>query len=175
MIKFRLAFLLLFTFSFAQAQFNSKELTDFKKSMLTAIESSKITDSLLLKLESIPSKSALLLGYQGTLQALKAKHAWNPYNKVKYVSKSLKTMQQAINQDEENMEIRFMRFSIEYYTPSFLGFSKNLDKDQKEIVKHYQNNNFGQTDAALIKNIAKFMIDTKRCTPEEIKILQKKI
>ena len=84
-------------------------------------------------------------------------------------------MQKAINMDKENMEIRFMRFSIEHFTPSFLGFSKDLTADRKEIVKHYQNNNFGVADAGLIKNVANFMIQSKRCTPEEIKIFKKYI
>lgn len=175
MIKFKITVLLIFAFTFTQAQFTAKEFTDFKKSMLLAIEDDKITDSLLLRVDKISNKSAIMIGYKGTLEALKAKHAWNPYNKIKYVSKSLKTMQQAINADSQNMEIRFMRFSIEHYTPSFLGFSKNLEEDRKEIAKHYQNNNFGKTDDSLVKNIAKFMIETKRCTAEEIKFFQKKI
>ncbi len=161
--------------SFCKAQLSNKEITELKTNMVKAVENSKLTDSLFKKLDQLPNKTALITAYTGTLEALKAKHSWNPYNKIKYVSRSLKTMKKAINMDKENMEIRFMRFSIEHFTPSFLGFSKDLDVDRKEIVKHYQNHNFGNTDEDLIKNVAKFMIDSKRCTAQEIKILQKNL
>lgn len=176
-MKFKILtlFLLIITVGVAKAQLSTKEIATLKTNLVKAVESSKLTDSIYKKLIKLPNKTALITAYSGTLEALKAKHSWNPYNKIKYVKVSLKTMQKAINMDKENMEIRFMRFSIEHYTPSFLGFSKDLTVDRKEIVKHYQNNNFGLADETLIKNVAKFMIDSERCTDEEIKIFKKHI
>ena len=159
--------------SVVKAQLSTKEISVLKNDLVKAVESSKLTDSLYKRLIKLPNKTALITAYTGTIEALKAKHSWNPYNKIKYVKVSLKTMHKAINMDKENMEIRFMRFSIEHFTPSFLGFSNDLAVDRKEIVKHYQNNNFGLADETLIKNVAKFMIDSERCTEEEIKIFKK--
>jgi hypothetical protein len=126
-------------------------------------------------LYAIPNKNPLLLGYMGTLEALKAKHAWNPYNKIKYVSRSLKTMHNAILQDPDNLEIRFMRFSIEHYTPAFLGFSKNLNDDREAMIAIIKNNNYGTADFELSQNIIKFLIESNRCTPSEIQFLKTKI
>lgn len=155
------------------AQLNQKEIALLKADLVKAVENSKLADSLYRKLTKLPNKTALILAYSGTLEALKAKHSWNPYNKIKYVKVALKTMQKAINMDSENLEIRFMRFSIEHFTPSFLGFSKDLDVDRKEIIKHYENRNFGLADEALVKNVANFMINSKRCSPHEINVLKK--
>lgn len=174
MIKQRILIFLLFaSISICKAQLSPKEIAVLKIDLIKAVENSKLTDSLSDKLNKLPNKTALTTGYCGTLEALKAKHSWNPYNKIKYVKVSLRTMQKAIDMDKENLEIRFMRFSIEHFTPSFLGFSKDLPIDRKEIIKHYQNRNFGVADQELIKNVAKFMIESKRCTTEEIKILKK--
>jgi hypothetical protein len=174
MIKLRIIFLLLFAAShITYAQLSTQEIAILKTNMVKAVEDSKLTDSLFARLNKLPDKTALILGYTGTLEALKAKHSWNPYNKIKYVNQSLKTLQKAIDMDKENLEIRFMRFSIEFYTPSFLGFSKDLAQDKKEIVKHYQNENFGLADRELIKNVAKFMIESKKCSSAEVKILTK--
>ncbi|KQM74824.1 hypothetical protein ASE74_02260 [Pedobacter sp. Leaf216] len=174
MIKLSLiCFLLLAASNITYAQLSTQEIAVLKANMVKAVENSKLTDSLFTQLNKLPNKTALITGYTGTLEALKAKHSWNPYNKIKYVGSSLKTLQKAIDMDKENMEIRFMRFSIEFYTPSFLGFSKDLAVDKKEIVKHYQNENFGLADQDLVKNVAKFMIDSKKCTPAEVKILKK--
>ncbi|TDG34840.1 hypothetical protein EZJ43_16465 [Pedobacter changchengzhani] len=172
-IKFKLFFITFLSAQVAFAQLSNNQIATLKVNMVKAVEDSKLTDSLFLELSKLNHKSPLILGYIGTLEALKAKHAWNPYNKIKYVSRSLVTLQKAINLDGENMEIRFMRFSIEHFTPSFLGFSKDLDVDRKEIIKHYQNKNFGSANEELIKNIAKFMVDSNRCTAEELRILKK--
>lgn len=171
--KHILFFLLLVSVSICKAQLSPKEIAVLKADLIKAVESSTLTDSLYKKLAKLPNKTPLITAYIGTLEALKAKHSWNPYNKIKYIGVSLKTIQRAIDVDKENLEIRFMRFSIEHYTPGFLGFSKDLDLDRKEIIKHYQNQNFGIADDLLIKNVAKFMIDSKRCTVEEVKILRK--
>ena len=168
-----LVFLLFASISVTQAQLSPKEISVLKTDLIKAVENSRLTDSIYQKLTKFPHKTALVTGYCGTLEALKAKHSWNPYNKIKYVKISLKTMKKAIEMDKENLEIRFMRFSIEHFTPSFLGFSKDLPVDRKEIIKHYQNRNFGVADEELIKNVARFMIESKRCSPEEIKILKK--
>jgi len=168
--------LLLFFFASVQvsySQLSPKEVALLKTDLIRAVENSALTDSLYQKLSELRNKTALVNGYCGTLEALKAKHAWNPYNKIKYVKLSLKTMQKAINMDTENMELRFMRFSIEHFTPGFLGFSKDLDIDRKEIIKHYQNRNFGVANDELIRNVARFMIDSKRCSAAEVNILKK--
>lgn len=176
MIRFRILFILLCFFTLtASAQLTLKEITTLKSDMVKAVDNPKLTDSLYIKLSKLSNKTALTTAYIGTIEALKAKHSWNPYNKIKYVKVSLKTMQKAIDLDKENLEIRFMRFSIEHFTPGFLGFSTDLTTDKKEIIKHYRNRNFGIADDELIKNIAKFMIDSKRCTDEEVRILKKYI
>jgi len=175
MTKFKFLLILLFitAFQFTYAQLSPKEINVLKMEVVKAVDDSHLTDSLYHKIVKLPGKNALLVGYMGTLQALKAKHSWNPYNKIKYVSLAIKTMKQAISLDPENMEIRFMRFSIEHFTPAFLGFSKDLEADRKEIVKHYQNHSFATADEALVKNVARFMVDSKRCTPDEIGVLNK--
>lgn len=158
---------------FLKAEINpANEIAEIKKALIKAVESSKVTDSLYSKLQFKRGDNALMTACLGTVEALKAKHAWNPYHKMKYVAMANNTMQEAVEASSQNMEIRFMRFSIQHYTPAFLGYSKNLDEDRKAIVNHYRNKNVGN-DKILIKNIAKFIIDSNRCTPSEIAILKK--
>ncbi len=171
-----LLLLLLTAFSnMVSAQLSPKEIVTLKTDMVKAVENARLTDSIYAKLDKLPNKSALITAYLGVLEALKAKHSWNPYNKVKFVKDAQATFQKAVAMDKDNLEIRFMRYSTEHYTPSFLGLSKNLDKDRKEIVKQYKNHNFGVADVSMVKSIAKFMIESKRCTLEEVKVLQKYI
>ena len=173
-MEIRISLISLFLLSFSALSAKSvTEIREIKQAMIRSIESPEVTDSLYSALKSRNSSQPLIIAYIGTLEALKAKHSWNPYNKLKYVAQSQKTMQLAVNKSPEDIEIRFMRFSIQHYTPSFLGYSKDLNADRKMILKLFRNRSFGQADKALIKNIASFMIESKRCTAEELSLLKK--
>lgn len=169
-----LLILFCFTLSFGVCQANNtnSDLANIKQAMMLAVESSQVTDSLYTELSSRNSPSPLILAYTGTLEALKAKHSWNPYQKVKYVAKSQKTLEKALRIEPSNLEIRFMRFSIQHFTPAFLGYSKELTEDRQMIIKQFIKKNFGQADAAFRSSIAKFMITSDRCSPEEVKLLR---
>jgi hypothetical protein len=146
-------------------------LHTIRKLLITAINSSKTTDSLYSSLVAIKKPTGLITGYLGTLQALKAKHTWNPYYKVKYLNDAEKSFKHALTGDPTNIEIRFMRFSVEHNVPGFLGYTKNLAADRTEIIKQIQRQHYASADAALVKTIINFLIDSKRCTPAEHSIL----
>ncbi len=148
-------------------------LHQIRKLLVTAIDSKKTTDSLYTNLENMKERSALLNGYIGTLEALKAKHAWNPYFKVKYLNSSEKTFVKAVTRDPHNIEIRFMRFSIEHNVPGFLGYNKNLTSDRIEIIKQLDKQYYAQADKPLVKTIISFLIASERCTPTESTDLKK--
>lgn len=142
-------------------------LHTIRKLLVTAINSSKTTDSLYRNLGSIKNRSGLITGYLGTLEALKAKHTWNPYYKIKYLSDAEKTFKSAVTSDPSNIEIRFMRFSVEHNVPKFLGYTKNLIADKQEIIKQIDRKHYASADIALVKTIINFLLDSKRCTPAE--------
>jgi hypothetical protein len=142
-------------------------LHTIRKLLLNAVSSSKITDSLYESLTAIKNPSGLINGYKGTLEALKAKHTWNPYNKIKYLRNAERTFQAAVAHDPQNIEIRFMRFSVEHNVPGFLGYNKNLTADRQEIVKQINKKHYSFADARLVKTIIHFLLDSKTCTPAE--------
>ncbi|RYE27740.1 MAG: hypothetical protein EOP42_18805 [Sphingobacteriaceae bacterium] len=147
------------------------DISRIRKDMLRAINSSKVTDSLYNNLQTINKKPALVVAYFGALEALKAKNSWNPYNKIKYLNLSGKTVQQAVNSNPEDMEIRFVRFSIQSNLPHFLGLAKDLDADKNQILHQLKQKNYGSADTLFVQNIIKFMIDSKQCSPQEITFL----
>lgn len=165
----------LFSLDVFSATPGNDDIQNIKQAMMLAVESPRITDSLYTELTARKTTSPLIIAYTGTLEALKAKHSWNPYQKVKYVALSKKTLGKALSAAPNNLEIRFMRFSIQHFTPAFLGYSKELNQDKKMIIKQFGQKNFGQADLALQKSIARFMITSERCTPEEVKLLKKYI
>lgn len=167
------AFCLFFLFMFLSmadsfsAYSQKTDVLEIRKAMLRAIKSPKVADSLYLILQTINKKPPLVLGYVGALQALKAKDSWNPYKKVKMLASSHKTMEQAVNASPNDMEIRFLRFSIQFYLPGFLGLSKDMANDKNMLIQQLKQKHYGSADKDYIKNIIKFMLDSKQCTAQE--------
>ena len=175
-MRFGFAIIIVFALSFV-----SLAMTDIpgpkimRKQLLTALDNRELTDSLYKTFTEAPNKSPLNTCYLGVVEALKAKHAWNPYYKVKYLNDAEKTLQLAVNRESDNMEIRFMRFSIEHNVPGFLGFNKHLTDDREEMIKQLNKKHYATADHEVVIAIIKFLIDSKRCTPHETEILHKQL
>jgi len=141
---------------------NTIPIEKLRVEYITAIEDSDVTDKLLNQLSHVSSNTPVLYAYKGALEALVAKHSWNPYTKYEYLAKAMKTLDIAIEKEKNNAEMRFLRFSIQHYVPSFLGFSNNLDEDKKIILANLKYSNSEVKE--VIKN---FLITSGRCTEKE--------
>ncbi len=157
---------------YAQTAVNKKTL---RHQVVQALTSSKTTDSLYNSLKAAHSRSPLITGYMGTLLALKAKHHWNPYYKLKYVSDAEKTFAKAIAADPHNMEIRFLRFSVDHKLPRLLGYNKNMEADKTEIMAQLTEKNYPPEDKDLVITIINFLLETDMHTPSEHTYLTKQL
>lgn len=166
-------FLFVFSILLSNSQANAQDLPRIKKLMVQAVESPQITNNLFKELTALKSQDPLIWAYIATLEGLKAKHSWNPYAKLRHISISSKMIQKAVNAAPDDLEIRFMRFSLQHFTPAFLGYSKNLEEDKNAIIRLFELRKFGRSDPDLVRNIAKFMLETKRCTAPEEQIFRK--
>lgn len=158
--------------------FNAMAATDLKKireDYIASINDSDKADVLCSQLKAIKDPDALIMAYLGSAQAIKAKHAWNPVNKMSYLKQGFNTINQAVAKDPNHLEVRFLRFSLQFYVPAFLGYSKNLDADKDKIITLLQNQKNANLniDKKIIKDMVNFMIDSKKCDAQEIAILRK--
>ncbi|RCH55612.1 hypothetical protein DJ568_06890 [Mucilaginibacter hurinus] len=167
-----LAFIAMLPFT-KNAVANDVDPVVIRQHLITALKSSKTTDSLFNRLDAIKNKTGLVTGYIATLQALKAIHAWNPYNKIKHLNRSEKSYRAAVAADPTNIEVRFMRFSVEHNVPGFLGYNKNLANDRQEIITQLKKKNYAHNDHAFVSTVVKFLLESKRCTPAENEYLTK--
>lgn len=166
---------MLFLCNWSLAGDGSPDLKALRKKLIQAIDSQHTTDSLYTMLDRLHQKTPLTTAYLGALGALKAKHTWNPYFKIKYLNLSEKLMQQAVDEEPHNIEILFMRFSIQHNVPGFLGYAKNLVTDREEMITQLSRKNYGTADRELTISIIKFLIDSRRCTPQENVKLDKQL
>jgi hypothetical protein len=131
------------------------------------MNSSKTTDSLYKNLSAIKNRPGVIISYLATLSACKAKLSWNPYMKLKHLNNAEATYKTAVSADPHNIEIRFLRFSVEHNVPGFLGFNKDLAADSQEIISQLDKRNYGTADKDLTVAIIKFLLQSKRCTPSQ--------
>jgi hypothetical protein len=169
MVKALLLVLCFCTLSVATSMNAGLDIHTLRREYLQAVENEKKTNELLETLTKENSQEPLRIGYKGALEALKAKHAFNPYNKMTYLKKAQKTFEQAIGQSPEDVELRFLRFSVQHYLPAFLGASKNLEEDKQVIVK---NINQPALDKDVRTTVARFLIESKRCNATEQQKMQ---
>lgn len=153
----------------------SYDINKIRRNYIEGVKSEKVATQLYEELKKIEKPSPLILAYLGSSDALRAKHSINPINKLSYLKKGCKTLNQAVALSPNQIEIRFLRFSLEHYLPDFLGYSKHLEEDRKKLIELAKQKEVvkKQIDQNILKNIIKFLIESERCSADEIQGLNK--
>ncbi len=146
---------------------NAHSIDEIRKTFQLAIDNSSITEKLSSDLKKISKPDALTQAYIASLEALKAKHAWNPFSKHEYMKSFGKMMNDAVNKMPENIEIRYLRYNIEYNVPSYLGYSPNLEEDRKHIIDLFLKKKFTSGNKKLITEVYTFMVQSKSVNADE--------
>lgn len=147
-------------------------IDDIRKKYQLAVYDSKVANALSDKLNKIEKPDALTLAYKGSTEALKAKHAWNPYTKLEYMNSFDKIINEAVRMSSDDIEIRFLRYSVQLNTPKYLGLSKNMAEDKSMIVNLFLQKKFKNKDKVMLTEIYQFMLKSKVLSDtERVKIL----
>lgn len=115
----------------------------------------QLCKKMIAELEKTKNNSATNLAYLGGLQTIWANHTFNPISKLDIFKKGKKNIEQAINKEPNNAEIRFIRLSVQKNAPSFLGYKSNIKSDTEFINKNRQQIN----SVILRKNIDMLLKD----------------
>lgn len=73
----------------------------------------------------------LYFGYRGSATIIMANHVTNPFNKLANFRKGRNMLEKAIEKDNNNSELIFLRFAIQTHVPSFLGYNKSIQRDKE--------------------------------------------
>ena len=93
---------------------------------------------LILLLSSYNEKNnTLLAGYKAAATMVMAKHCFSPISKLSYFSKGKYLLEQSINADKNNIELRFLRFALQTNIPFFLGYKGAINSDKTFLINHY--------------------------------------
>lgn len=75
-----------------------------------------------------------LAGYKACAKMMMAKYAINPINKLANFSQGKKLLEKCIAINKENVELRFLRFTIQCNAPIFLGYNTCIKQDKLFLI-----------------------------------------
>lgn len=99
-------------------------------------------------------KTNVHLVYLGAFQAIWATHTWNPAQKLRTFNKGKENVEKAVKADPDNVEIRFVRYTIQSKSPKFLGYNDNVEAD-----KAFVNAQKGKVASPLLKEMIRNTLD----------------
>lgn len=113
-------------------------IDEIRNLYLEARESAKQADAFYQQLEVNDRENGLILAYWASAQALKAKHMFNPFSKLALLQKAAQNFKQAIENNPNDIEMRFLRYTVEVNTPSFVNLSQHLVEDKELILERFE-------------------------------------
>lgn len=100
------------------------------------VSDKELCEKMIAELTKTKHISATHLAYLGALQTIRANHVFSPITKLSTFKEGKKNIEQAINKEPNNAELRFIRLSIQKNAPSFLGYKSNMKEDTEFIRKN---------------------------------------
>ena len=121
---------------FATPDVRTDILDDVRKNYSKMASNEELCKSTIANLKEVKDNSATHLGYLGGLQTIWANHVFSPISKLNTFKEGKKNIEQAIKKEPNNVELRFIRLSVQKNAPSFLGYQSNI----KEDIQFIKNN-----------------------------------
>lgn len=125
----------------------------------------------LLENEKSPESKA----YYAAMLFMKAKYVKFPLSKYNYFKKGKSALDQLIQQNKSNVELRYLRFVFQNELPDFLNYHNYIEEDFSTIIKGMEKSDLNKE---FKKKILKNMLLVKSITANQknqIKLLLNKI
>jgi|SRR5690606_22851863 len=129
----------IFYFILTSANGFSQDLDSFRIQYEKAVEDKAICKTLIQKLRLKQERKEIKsveLAYLGALETIWANHVLNPLSKLKTFKKGKEKIETAIRQNSNDIEIYYLRLSVQKNAPSFLGYNSNIKEDSDFVKKH---------------------------------------
>lgn len=118
-------------------------------------------------LMKVKNPTTLQLAYSGAFHAIWADHLSSPLAKLNAFKKGKEQLEKALQKDKDNIEVRFLRLTIQFNSPAMLGYKNNIEQDLALILE-----NLEQVESVVLKNsIRNFLLQTDLLSVEQRKMI----
>ena len=112
------------------------DLTQVRVLYTKAATEEKHCKALLELLQPVNDKSpATYTGYKACAMMIMAKYVFNPFSKLSYFRKGRNMLEKAIAAETGNIELRFLRLSVQQNAPAFLGYKSKITTDKEFLLR----------------------------------------
>lgn len=122
----------------------------------------------------VEDRTAIIIAYDAATKAILTRTTWNWFKKLEYLQQSRKLFKEAVNRDSVNVEIRFLRFTVEDRIPFYLGYSDHMKEDKKVILENLQNYKVEGLNPEIYQYLHKRLEESGEFNEQELSSLQKK-
>lgn len=144
-------------------------LDEVRKKYPIATKDEAVCNELFAALSGKGENKDLMCGYTGCVTMLKAKYCVNPFSKLEYYKDGKQMLEDAIAQNKNNIELRFLRLAIQENLPAMLGYNENIEEDMNYILKYLPILELRE----LRKAIATYLIKSERTDEKQKASLRK--
>lgn len=116
--------------------FNATGLDVVRANYNKLVSDKELCEKIIAELTETKNNSATHMAYLGGLQTIWANHVFSPISKLNTFKEGKKNIEQAIKKEPENVELRFIRLSVQKNAPSFLGYKSNINEDTEFIKEN---------------------------------------
>ncbi len=127
------------------------------------IENEKSANLLHDYFEANEPDEPLLMGYKGANLMVMAKFGFSPREKYNHFTSGKAVLEKAIGLAPANLELTYLRYTIQVKAPSFLQYNKALQHDRMALLAGAKM----IKDTDLKKRIVSFLLVTGNLTSEE--------
>lgn len=127
---------LLISAIFFVMSFNATGLDVVRANYNKLVSDKELCEKIIAELTETKNNSATHMAYLGGLQTIWANHVFSPISKLNTFKEGKKNIEQAIKKEPDNVELRFIRLSVQKNAPSFLGYKSNINEDAEFIKEN---------------------------------------
>ena len=136
-----------------------------------ALSDSKTAETLFSDLNAQSSPQPLILAYKGATRAVMAQYALSPASKLEYVREGSGWLDDAVIQDPNDMEIRYLRYTVERSMPAFLPYRTHLAQDSQRLTAALISGKHGLTPE-IADLVIRFLLKNAELEPAQRKKLE---
>ncbi len=125
----------LFSYIIGVSTTQALTINDARNAYEQSIYKKTIGIKFLQEIENNSSVNNVLLGYKGAVKMIMAKHYFYPWQKLNSFNEGKNILENAIAKDENNIELIYLRFSIQSHSPKFLNYANNISIDKLFLLK----------------------------------------
>ncbi|HLW31296.1 MAG TPA: hypothetical protein VKX40_03470 [Aequorivita sp.] len=118
---------------------NAQDLNKIRLQYPNAVNNSELVSQMDKMFGNATSESeGTLLAYKGAIYTLKAKFAKQRNEKKELFKEGVGFIEASLKSDPNNIEIRYIRLSVQQNSPKFLGYHKNVEEDKEFVLNNYE-------------------------------------